>query len=118
MPLNPQSVRRTQRAKLGELMAKSVNKVILVGNVGKAPEVKYTPSGTALAKFSIATNDSRTNQESGRAVRSGTTFWRGSAWPRSSGNMSARAPRFTSRADCKPPVGKIAGAEKRSTAPK
>src|ERR1051326_9281435 len=57
MPLNPQSVRRTQRAKLGELMAKSVNKVILVGNVGKAPEVKYTPSGTALAKFSIATNE-------------------------------------------------------------
>jgi single-strand DNA-binding protein len=38
-------------------MAKSVNKVILVGNVGKDPEVKYTPRGTALAKFSIATNE-------------------------------------------------------------
>ena len=38
-------------------MAKSVNKVILVGNVGKDPEVKYTPGGTALAKFSIATNE-------------------------------------------------------------
>jgi len=38
-------------------MAKSVNKVILVGNVGKDPEVKYTPSGIALAKFSIATNE-------------------------------------------------------------
>jgi single-strand DNA-binding protein len=38
-------------------MAKSVNKVILVGNVGKDPEVKYTPSGTALAKFTIATNE-------------------------------------------------------------
>ena len=38
-------------------MAKSVNKVILVGNVGKDPEVKYTTSGTALAKFSIATNE-------------------------------------------------------------
>jgi len=38
-------------------MAKSVNKVILVGNVGKDPEVKYTPSGTALAKFRIATNE-------------------------------------------------------------
>jgi single-strand DNA-binding protein len=38
-------------------MAKSVNKVILVGNVGKDPAVKYTPSGTALAKFSIATNE-------------------------------------------------------------
>lgn len=35
---------------------KSVNKVILVGHLGKDPEVKYTPQGTAVAKFSIATN--------------------------------------------------------------
>lgn len=34
---------------------KSVNKVILLGNLGKDPEVKYTPSGTAVAKFSMAT---------------------------------------------------------------
>ncbi|MGB8131662.1 MAG: single-stranded DNA-binding protein [Candidatus Angelobacter sp.] len=38
-------------------MAKSINKVILVGNVGKDPEVKYTPNGVALAKFSMATNE-------------------------------------------------------------
>ena len=38
-------------------MAKSVNKVILVGNLGKDPEVKYTPQGTAVAKFSLATNE-------------------------------------------------------------
>jgi single-strand DNA-binding protein len=38
-------------------MAKSVNKVILIGNLGKDPEVKYTPSGMAVAKFSLATND-------------------------------------------------------------
>ena len=38
-------------------MPKSVNKVILVGNAGKDPEVKYTPSGVALAKFSVATNE-------------------------------------------------------------
>jgi single-strand DNA-binding protein len=38
-------------------MPKSVNKVILVGNLGKDPEVKYTPSGTPVAKFSLATNE-------------------------------------------------------------
>jgi single-strand DNA-binding protein len=38
-------------------MAKSVNKVILLGNLGKDPEVKYTPQGTAVAKFSLATNE-------------------------------------------------------------
>lgn len=38
-------------------MAKSVNKVILLGNLGKDPELKYTPSGMAVARFAIATND-------------------------------------------------------------
>lgn len=38
-------------------MARSVNKVILVGNLGKDPEVKYTPNGVPVAKFSIATNE-------------------------------------------------------------
>ena len=38
-------------------MPKSVNKVILVGNVGKDPEVRYAPSGVALAKFNVATNE-------------------------------------------------------------
>ena len=38
-------------------MAKSVNKVILVGNLGKDPEVKYTPQGTAVAKITLATNE-------------------------------------------------------------
>lgn len=39
------------------MAGKSVNKVILVGHLGKDPEVKYTPQGTAVAKFSLATND-------------------------------------------------------------
>ena len=39
------------------MAGKSVNKVILIGNLGKDPEVKYTPQGTAVAKFSLATND-------------------------------------------------------------
>ena len=44
-------------------MAKSVNKVILVGNLGKDPEVKYTPGGTAVAKFSLATNERYKDKE-------------------------------------------------------
>jgi single-strand DNA-binding protein len=38
-------------------MAKSVNKVILVENVGQDPEVKYTASGVPVAKVSLATNE-------------------------------------------------------------
>jgi len=38
-------------------MAKSVNKVILLGNVGKDPEIRSTPGGTMVATFSIATSD-------------------------------------------------------------
>jgi len=35
----------------------SVNKVILVGNLGKDPELRYTPSGVAVATFSLATSE-------------------------------------------------------------
>jgi single-strand DNA-binding protein len=42
---------------------KSVNKVILIGNLGKDPEVKYTPQGTPVAKFSLATNERYKDKE-------------------------------------------------------
>jgi len=38
-------------------MAKSVNKVILLGNVGKDPEIRSTPAGAIVATFSLATSD-------------------------------------------------------------
>jgi single-strand DNA-binding protein len=38
-------------------MPKSVNKVILVGNLGKEPELKYISAGAPVAKFSLATNE-------------------------------------------------------------
>ncbi|MGA8153975.1 MAG: single-stranded DNA-binding protein [Terriglobales bacterium] len=39
------------------MAGKSVNKVILLGNLGKDPEVKYTPQGTPVAKIALATNE-------------------------------------------------------------
>jgi single-strand DNA-binding protein len=44
----------------------SVNKVILVGNLGADPEVRYTPSGAAVANFSLATTDQWTNKDGGK----------------------------------------------------
>jgi single-strand DNA-binding protein len=38
-------------------MAKSINKAILIGNVGKDPEVKFLPSGSAVANFTLATSE-------------------------------------------------------------
>lgn len=46
-------------------MAKSVNKVILIGTLGKDPELKYTPQGTPVCKFSMATNESFKDKASG-----------------------------------------------------
>lgn len=46
-------------------MARSVNKVILLGNLGKDPELRYTPSGQAVARFSLATSDRWRDKNSG-----------------------------------------------------
>jgi single-strand DNA-binding protein len=47
----------------------SVNKIILVGYVGKDPEVRFTPRGTAVARFSLATSESWMDQENGKQER-------------------------------------------------
>ena len=43
----------------------SVNKVIIVGNLGRDPEVRYTPNGAAICNVSVATTRSWKNKESG-----------------------------------------------------
>jgi single-strand DNA-binding protein len=43
----------------------SVNKVILIGNLGKDPEMRYMPSGEAIANFSVATSEAWTDKASG-----------------------------------------------------
>ena len=47
----------------------SVNKAIIVGNLGKDPEVRFTQSGRAMARFSVATTESWMDKENGRQER-------------------------------------------------
>lgn len=54
-------------------MARGVNKVILIGNVGSDPEVRYTPSGTAVANMSVATTEGWKDKQSGE--RQERTEW-------------------------------------------
>jgi len=49
-------------------MARGVNKVILVGNLGQDPETKYMPSGQAVCNISIATTESWNDKTSGEKV--------------------------------------------------
>ena len=46
-------------------MARGVNKAILVGNLGRDPEVRYTPSGSAVANVTIATSESWKDKQTG-----------------------------------------------------
>lgn len=46
-------------------MARGVNKVIIVGNLGNDPEVRYTPSGSAVANISVATSEGWRDKQSG-----------------------------------------------------
>ena len=57
-----------------------LNKIMLIGNLGRDPEMTYTPSGTPLTKFSLAVNRRRKDQ-SGERVEE-TTWFNVVAWER------------------------------------
>ena len=60
-------------------MSGSINKVILIGRLGRDPEVKYTPSGQAVAKFSIATDETykdRNGEQQRRTEWHNIVAWR------------------------------------------
>ena len=54
-------------------MARGINKVILIGNLGQDPEVRFTPSGTAVANLNLATSDTWMDRQSGQ--RQERTEW-------------------------------------------
>ena len=59
-------------------MSGSVNKVILIGRLGKDPELKYTPSGAPVAKFSLATDETfkdRTGEKQNRTEWHNIVAW-------------------------------------------
>lgn len=47
-------------------MARGINKVILIGNVGANPEVRYMPNGNAVTNLTLATSDSWKDKQSGQ----------------------------------------------------
>ena len=55
-----------------------LNKVLLIGNLGRDPELRYTQSGQAVANFTLATNESWTNRNGEREER--TEWHRIVAW--------------------------------------
>src|SRR6187549_1148987 len=61
---------------------RGVNKVILVGNLGKDPEVQYLDNNVSVARFSLATNDSYKDKDGNRVDQTewhNITAWRGLA---------------------------------------
>ena len=61
---------------------RGVNKVILVGNLGKDPEVNHLESGVSVARFSLATSESYKNKEGNRVDQTewhNIVMWRGLA---------------------------------------
>ena len=64
----------------------SVNKVILVGNLGRDPELRYTQGGQAVANFSIATSENFNNREGQRQER--TEWHRIVVWGKTAENCA------------------------------
>lgn len=59
-----------------------VNKVILVGNVGKDPEIRYLDNGVALARFTLATSENYKDKEGNKQTKTewhNIVLWRGLA---------------------------------------
>ncbi|HLA09930.1 MAG TPA: single-stranded DNA-binding protein [Pyrinomonadaceae bacterium] len=58
----------------------SFNKIILVGNLGRDPELRYTPQGTPVCNFSMATNERRKDKTG--EMQDFTTWFRVTLWGR------------------------------------
>ncbi|HVG30331.1 MAG TPA: single-stranded DNA-binding protein [Pyrinomonadaceae bacterium] len=64
----------------------SFNKIILVGNLGRDPELRYTPQGTPVCSFTLATNEKRKDRSG--EVQDLTTWFRITLWGRQAESAS------------------------------
>jgi single-strand DNA-binding protein len=64
----------------------SYNKIIMIGNLGRDPELSYTPQGTAVCKFSVATNERRRDKTGEQ--QDVTTWFRVTVWGKQAENVS------------------------------
>jgi single-strand DNA-binding protein len=62
------------------------HKIILVGNLGRDPEMRYAPSGDPITNFSMATSEKWTGQDGQRQER--TIWWRVSVWGKQAENVN------------------------------
>jgi single-strand DNA-binding protein len=64
----------------------SYNKIIIIGNLGRDPELRYTPQGTAVCQFSVATNERRRDRSGEQ--QDITTWFRVTAWGKQAETVS------------------------------
>jgi single-strand DNA-binding protein len=69
-------------------MARGVNKVILIGNLGKDPEVRYFPSGDAVANATLATTETWKDKQSGEQKEA--TEWHNLVFPGKLGEIAGK----------------------------
>src|SRR5215204_3287370 len=70
----------------GETRNMSFNKITIVGNLGKDPELRYTPQGDAVCNLSIATNEKK--KDKAGELQDVTTWFRVTLWRRQAENAS------------------------------
>lgn len=64
----------------------SFNKIIVVGNLGRDPELRYTPQGTAVCNFSVATSEKK--RDKAGELQEVTTWFRVTTWNKQAENAS------------------------------
>lgn len=76
----------SSKIKNGETLEMSFNKITIVGNLGKDPELRYTPQGSAVCNISVATNERRRDKNGD--FQDITTWFRITLWGKQAENAS------------------------------